>query len=81
LEDFGFRFKEGNDETGWDDQHNILTFRYTEPMTWWMGCPRACRGRSMRRWQRRGGWPTRRTIRRQGVALQRYHDENGQFAR
>ena len=35
-EDFGFKFKEGNDETAWDDAHNILTFRYTEPMTWWM---------------------------------------------
>jgi len=35
-EDFGFRFKEGDNETAWDDAHNILTFRYTEPMTWWM---------------------------------------------
>ncbi len=38
-EDFGFKFKEGDDETGWDDQHGILTFRYTEPMTWWMRMP------------------------------------------
>jgi hypothetical protein len=35
-QDFGFRFKEGNDVTAWDDVHDILTFRYTEPMTWWM---------------------------------------------
>jgi hypothetical protein len=35
-EDFGFKFKEGNDETEWDDRHGILTFHYTEPMTWWM---------------------------------------------
>ena len=35
-QDFGFRFKEGDDETAWDDAHGILTFRYTEPMTWWM---------------------------------------------
>ena len=35
-EDFGFRFKEGDGETAWDDAHNLLTFRYTEPMTWWM---------------------------------------------
>lgn len=35
-EDFGFKFKEGHDETAWDDAHGILTFRYTEPMTWWM---------------------------------------------
>jgi hypothetical protein len=43
-QDFGFKFKEGNDETRWDDEHGILTFRYTEPMTWWMpmarGTPR-----------------------------------------
>jgi len=38
-EDFGFRFKEGNNETAWDDAHGILTFRYTEPMTWWMAMP------------------------------------------
>ncbi|MDO4574993.1 MAG: hypothetical protein Q4D98_07240 [Planctomycetia bacterium] len=36
FEDFGFRFKEGNTETKWDDEHAILTYRYTEPMTWWM---------------------------------------------
>jgi len=38
-EDFGFRIKEGDNETAWDDQHDILTFRYTEPMTWWMTMP------------------------------------------
>jgi hypothetical protein len=35
-EDIGFRFKEGNDETAWDDAHGVITFRYTEPLTWWM---------------------------------------------
>jgi hypothetical protein len=35
-QDFGFKFKEGNDETKWDAEHGIITFRYTEPMTWWM---------------------------------------------
>jgi hypothetical protein len=38
-EDFGFKFKEGNSETAWDDAHDIVTFRYTEPMTWWMKMP------------------------------------------
>ncbi|MBQ7189199.1 MAG: hypothetical protein IJR99_07260 [Kiritimatiellae bacterium] len=38
-EDFGFRFKEEITETSWDDAHDILTFRYTEPMTWWMKIP------------------------------------------
>jgi hypothetical protein len=44
FEDFGFRIKEGDDEVAWDDAHDVLTFRYTEPMTWWMpmgkGVPR-----------------------------------------
>lgn len=35
-EDFGFKFKEGNNETAWDDAHDIFTFRYTEPTTWWV---------------------------------------------
>ncbi|MCL2742901.1 MAG: hypothetical protein FWE67_03525 [Planctomycetaceae bacterium] len=39
FEDFGFTIKEGNDEVAFDDKHNILTFRYTEPMTWWMRMP------------------------------------------
>jgi hypothetical protein len=39
-EDFGFKFKEGDNETRWDDEHGILTFRYTEPMTWWMAMPK-----------------------------------------
>lgn len=39
-QDFGFMFKEGNDETAWDDAQGILTFRYTEPMTWWMPMPK-----------------------------------------
>jgi hypothetical protein len=39
-QDFGFKFKEGNNETQWDDKNNITTFRYTEPMTWWMSMPK-----------------------------------------
>lgn len=38
--DFGFKFKEGNNETQWDDKNSIITFRYTEPMTWWMSMPK-----------------------------------------
>ncbi|MBT4822327.1 MAG: hypothetical protein HON70_41850, partial [Lentisphaerae bacterium] len=38
--DFGFTFKEGNNETQWDDAHGMTTFRYTEPMTWWMRMPK-----------------------------------------
>jgi hypothetical protein len=39
-QDFGFKFKEGTNETQWDDQNGIITFRYTEPMTWWMSMPK-----------------------------------------
>lgn len=35
-EDFGFRYHEGNNNVPWDDAHEVLSFRYTEPMTWWM---------------------------------------------
>lgn len=35
-QDFGFAFKEGDDESAFDDAAGILTFRYREPMTWWM---------------------------------------------
>ncbi len=35
-EDFGFRYHEGNNNVPFDDAHGILSFRYTEPMTWWM---------------------------------------------
>jgi len=39
-EDFGFKYHEGNNNVGWDDAHGILSFRYTEPMTWWMPMPK-----------------------------------------
>jgi hypothetical protein len=35
-QDFGFKYHEGNNNVAFDDQHGILSFRYTEPMTWWM---------------------------------------------
>ena len=35
-QDFGFRYHEGNNNVTWDDAHGVLSFRYTEPMTWWM---------------------------------------------
>ncbi len=38
-EDFGFQFKEGDDEVAYDDSIGVTTFRYTEPMTWWQSLP------------------------------------------
>jgi hypothetical protein len=38
-QDFGFRFKEGDNETAWDNAHGLLTFRYSEMGTYWMAMP------------------------------------------
>jgi hypothetical protein len=40
FEDFGFAFKEGDNETKFDDEHGILTFRYTEPQSYWQRMPK-----------------------------------------
>lgn len=79
--DFGFRFKEGNDETAWDDSHDILTFRYTEPMTWWMslkeGTPRtpeAALAEAKRLAEER------KDPHAQALFTSGYYDETGRFA-
>lgn len=78
-EDFGFKFKEGNDETEWDDAHGILTFRYTEPMTWWMkmdkNLPRTMDAAlAEARRLADAGRPEAKALMTSG-----YHDENGRF--
>ncbi|MCX7826910.1 MAG: hypothetical protein N2689_15335, partial [Verrucomicrobiae bacterium] len=78
-EDFGFKFKEGNDETAWDDAHGILTFRYTEPMTWWMPMPKQMprtMEAALAEAQRlaAAGRPEAKALFTSG-----YHDENGRF--
>ena len=35
-EDFGFKYHEGINNIPFDDSAGILSFRYTEPSTWWM---------------------------------------------
>jgi len=35
-EDFGFKYHEGTNNIPFDDGAGILSFRYTEPSTWWM---------------------------------------------
>ena len=37
--DFGFAFHEGDNSLKSDAQLGIMSFRYTEPMTWWMPMP------------------------------------------
>ena len=34
--DFGFAFQEGACNVAWDEQHGVLSFPYTEPMTTWL---------------------------------------------
>ncbi len=79
-QDFGFRFKEGNNETAWDDEHGILTFRYTEPMTWWMRMPKelprtpdAALAEAMRLAQQEND------SRAQALLTSGFHDERGRF--
>jgi hypothetical protein len=79
-QDFGFKFKEGTNETKWDDEHNIITFRYTEPMTWWMSMPKEM-PRTLKaalaeaqRLDREKGDPRAKAFFASG-----FHDEAGQF--
>lgn len=78
-EDFGFKFKEGNDETRWDDEHGVITFRYTEPMTWWMAMPKdmprsmeAAVTEARRKAGKGDAWA-------QALFTSGYHDAAGQF--
>lgn len=38
-EDFGFAFKEGVDDLAYDEAHDILTFHYAEPQSFWLKLP------------------------------------------
>jgi len=80
-EDFGFKFKEGNNETAWDDRHDIITFRYTEPMTWWMRMPmetprtmEAALAEAKRLAEEKGD------ARAKALFTSGYHDQDGKFA-
>ncbi len=35
-EDFGFAFHEGDNDIEWDSENGIYSFRYTEPMSYWL---------------------------------------------
>ena len=79
-QDFGFKFKEGTNETTWDDEHEIITFRYTEPMTWWMSMPKEM-PRTLeaalaeaQRLDRKKGDPRAKALFSSG-----FHNEAGQF--
>ena len=78
-EDFGFAFKEGNNETPWDDARGITTFRYTEPMTWWMrmpkGMPRTLAAAVNEAKRRAAKGDTRA----KALLTSSFHDEQGRF--
>jgi hypothetical protein len=40
FEDFGFQFKEGNDNVAFDEEHGIYSFVYVEPMSLWVPMPK-----------------------------------------
>jgi len=79
-QDFGFKFKEGTNQTKWDDEHEITTFRYTEPMTWWMRMPK-----EMPRTLSSAFAEVQRLAAEKGDSRARalltsgFHDEQGQF--
>ena len=80
-QDFGFKFKEGDGETAWDDAHGILTFRYTEPMTWWMpmakDAPRTLDGALAV--ARRMAADEKGDRRARALLTSGFHDESGHF--
>lgn len=83
-EDFGFRFKEEASNLAWEDRHGILTFRHTEPMTWWMrmekGLPRTLdAAQRVRRHLAAQGRDSEREM-AQVLQIAAMHDENGQPA-
>ena len=77
--DFGFAFKEGAGETVWDDANDITTFRYSEPMTWWMkmppGMPRTMNAATAeaQRLAKTGD------ARAKSLLVSGFHDEHGKF--
>jgi len=80
-EDFGFRFKEGDNETAWDDAHGIVTFRYTEPMTWWMRMPKDMPRTIEAALSEAKRLATERNDRQaQALLTSGYHDKQGRFA-
>jgi hypothetical protein len=78
-QDFGFKFKEGNDETQWDDAHDIITFRYTEPMTWWMPMPKDLPRTLVAALAEANRLATKGDSSAQAFLTSGHHDEEGQF--
>ncbi len=78
-QDFGFRFKEGDNEVAWDDAHDIITFRYTEPMTWWMKMPKEMPRTMEAALEEARRLAAKGDRRAQALLTSGFHDENGRF--
>ena len=79
-QDFGFKFKEGTNETEWDDERDIITFRYTEPMTWWMRMPEEMpRTLTAALAEARRLADEKKDPRAMALLTSGFHDETGQF--
>jgi hypothetical protein len=78
-QDFGFKFKEGNNEPKWDDQQGILTFRYTEPMTWWMPMAKELPRTLEAALAEARGLTEKKNSSAQALFSSGFHDENGRF--
>ena len=78
-QDFGFKFKEGTNETAWDDAHGLTTFRYTEPMTWWMRMPKGMPRTIEAATAEAHRLAEKNDRRAQAFLASGYHDESGRF--
>jgi hypothetical protein len=79
-QDFGFKFKEGTNETAWDDAHGITTFRYTEPMTWWMRMPEGMPRTYEAALAHAKSLAEKGDRRARALLTSGYHDADGRFA-
>jgi hypothetical protein len=83
VRDFGIAYHEGDNSVPSDDRLGILSFRYTEPMTYWMPMPPSMprtyeNAVAMARKNAAGKDPERRRW-AQAVLLSGSQDENGRF--
>jgi len=83
AEDFGIAYHEGDNSVASDDQRGILSFRYTEPMSYWMPMPPEMprtyeTALSMIR-EHVAGKDEQKRKWAQAVLISGSHDENGRF--
>jgi len=82
-QDFGFRYHEGINNVPFDDSADILSFRYTEPCTFWMrmerDVPRTYEAALAELHRHAAGDEPRKRRMAQAVLASGSHDEEGRF--